>query len=42
VERRFAQQGIVYPTDHLEGLRTYYLYDLVFRGGGDGGAPPPR
>jgi hypothetical protein len=42
VERRFAQQGIAYPTDHLEGLRTYYLYDLVFRGGEDGGAPPAR
>ena len=40
VERRFAQRGVVYPTDHYERLRSYYFYDLVFAGD-DGGRPAP-
>ncbi|HEX9186456.1 MAG TPA: hypothetical protein VGB87_05265, partial [Vicinamibacteria bacterium] len=42
VERRFVQQGIVYPTDHLEGRRSYYVYELVFaRDEGGTAVPPP-
>jgi hypothetical protein len=43
VDRRFVRQGIVYPTDHFEGRRTCYLYELVFARDDEGGpaVPPP-
>jgi hypothetical protein len=40
-ERRFTQRGIVYPTDHSERVRVYYLYDLVFAGDESGKAAAP-
>jgi hypothetical protein len=42
VERGFAEQGILYPTNHFERRRGYYLYDLAFardEGAGQGFKP---